>query len=318
MNAELKEKYDVAISFLAEDESIALEIYNELSQMLNIFIYSNHQEELAGSDGVEAFRSIFKDRTKLIVVLYREGWGKSDWTNVEEEAIKEFGLKNHWEGITLIKLDDSDIPSWMPSTKIYLDFQKFTLEEIIGSIKSRAQERGSILKPITAIDKAKILENKNKLLHKRNKFLKSPEGVKAALEEVAKLFDEIDKICNKITSERDINFKFGKERMDKYYLRGSYHDDKEGSFGYSINVIWQYKYKNTLDDSCLIVQKINLGNSILREEPRLEEELLYDFELSPILDVCWKDKQNKKPINTFSLADKIVQFIIDFKMPKLN
>jgi len=103
-------EFDVAISFLAEDEALALELYNELSEVLNVFVYSKQKEELAGSDGVETFRSIFKDRTKLIVILYRKGWGESEWTNVEEQAIKEFGLENKWEGTLLVKLDDSEPP----------------------------------------------------------------------------------------------------------------------------------------------------------------------------------------------------------------
>lgn len=309
-------EYDLAISFLAEDEPIAIELYNELSPMMNVFVYSEHKEELAGSDGVEVFRSIFKDRTKLIVILYREGWGKSQWTNLEEQAIKEYGLVHRWEGILLIKMDDSKIPSWLPSTYIYLDFNKFTLEEIVGSIKFKTQERGSIFRPNTAIEKAKILENKTKFINQRNQFLNSNDGVNAALEEVTGLFDKIDHICKTIVSEHLINFEYGKVNQYEYILKGFYLSPEEGSKGYSVKIMWIYHASNTLRDSKLLIDKINLGRSINRDEPILEETLEYDFELSPLISVCWRDCQTKKTIDTEKLADEIVQIIINFKMPK--
>jgi len=311
-------EFDVAISFLAEDEALALELYNELSEVLNVFVYSKQKEELAGSDGVETFRSIFKDRTKLIVILYRKGWGESEWTNVEEQAIKEFGLENKWEGILLVKLDDSEPPSWLPKTYIYLDYQKFALEEIIGSIKSKALERGSTFEAATAIEKARILQNKNKFLKQRNSYLSSKEGVNSALEEVTRLFDEIDNISKKIISENDINFEHSRINQLNYVLKGFYHSSTEGDIGYSVKIIWINKYSNTLSDSKLLLDKINLGRSIDRDEPRLEETLRYDFELSPTIDVCWRDCQTTKIISSKNMADKIVQIILDFKMPKVR
>jgi hypothetical protein len=49
--SELHERYDVAISFLAQDEPLALQLRQQLSSNVTVFIYSEHQKELVGKDG---------------------------------------------------------------------------------------------------------------------------------------------------------------------------------------------------------------------------------------------------------------------------
>ncbi len=56
---ETEKKYDVAISFLASDEPIARELYNGL-EGLETFFYPRHQEETAGTDGLESATLISK------------------------------------------------------------------------------------------------------------------------------------------------------------------------------------------------------------------------------------------------------------------
>ena len=52
-------KYDVAISFLFEDQNLAAAIYDKLSEGLKVFFYPRNQEELAGTDGLESMRKPF-------------------------------------------------------------------------------------------------------------------------------------------------------------------------------------------------------------------------------------------------------------------
>jgi hypothetical protein len=82
-------KFDVAISFLLKDEPLALQLHSRLSEIFDVFVYSKNQEELAGTDGLESFRQIFRHNSSLVVVLYRDEWGKTRWTRVEEAAIKD-------------------------------------------------------------------------------------------------------------------------------------------------------------------------------------------------------------------------------------
>lgn len=301
------EKYDIAISYLNDDSKLALRMYVDLSLNFNVFIYSKKQEELAGTDGVVKLRAIFKERSNLIVILHRDGWGKTDWTTVEEKAIEEFGLKKHWEGILLVKLDKSSSPSWFPSTDIYLDFEIYGYDGLIGAIKHSAQKMGSIAKPVTSIDMAKIGEEKLKFDKMRNEFIYSEEGFKAALKEVAKLFDEIDRICKQIKKETKLEFDFGKIDTE-YYLRGFNTIDLD-IFGHEVNTLWRIKYNNSLKNSQLKIQLKDFQLPYNGETHQLEE-IIYNFELTPLLGSCWKNLKSDKVISTSKLADEIVQIFI--------
>lgn len=54
-------KYEGAFSFLQDDEQLALEIADRVRDRVSVgvFIYSERQDELVGTDGVEAFSRSF-------------------------------------------------------------------------------------------------------------------------------------------------------------------------------------------------------------------------------------------------------------------
>jgi hypothetical protein len=47
--------YDVAFSFLADDEPLALEFADRVRDRVNIFVYTQRQKELIGNDGIDQF-----------------------------------------------------------------------------------------------------------------------------------------------------------------------------------------------------------------------------------------------------------------------
>lgn len=103
-------QYDVAISFLSADESIAAALYNALSNGLKVFFYPGRQEVLAGTNGMESMRTPFLEDSRIMTVLYREPWGKTPWTRVEQTAIQESCLKHGWERLFFMMLDDTSTP----------------------------------------------------------------------------------------------------------------------------------------------------------------------------------------------------------------
>ena len=100
-------KYDVAISFLSIDEPIAAALYNKLSDGLEVFFYPRRQEELAGTDGMVSMRAPFFEESRILVVLYKEPWGQTPWTGVEETAIKENCLTNNFQQLFFMTLDNT-------------------------------------------------------------------------------------------------------------------------------------------------------------------------------------------------------------------
>src|SRR4051794_39241639 len=111
LNVQSAPEYDIAISFLHRDESLALQLFNRLAETFHVFVYSKRQESLAGTDGLETFRRTFRSDSRLVVVLYRDGWGKTPWTRVEEQAIQDRFLKEGWNWLLFATLDaNSTLP----------------------------------------------------------------------------------------------------------------------------------------------------------------------------------------------------------------
>jgi hypothetical protein len=129
MSDQILEKYDIAISYLSRDEELAYAIYTELGQVFKIFIYTQHQKELAGGDGIELLRDIFIEKTNLVVILYGDGWGKSDWTNTEEKAIQEFRLNNVGRN-TACESRWKQEPKMVPRHIIFFRFSKIWISRV--------------------------------------------------------------------------------------------------------------------------------------------------------------------------------------------
>ena len=152
-------RYDVAISFLSQDEQVGAAFRDRLSEGLKVFFYPRNQEQLAGTDGLETMRTPFLSGSRVVVVLYREPWGKTPWTGVEQTAIQEGCLNHGWQRLFFVVLDKkSTIPLWLPQTHVRFNYADFGLEQAIGAIKARVQECGGSIEPMTALKRAVIYE----------------------------------------------------------------------------------------------------------------------------------------------------------------
>jgi hypothetical protein len=167
----------VAISFLHRDEPLALQIQTKLSESMEVFFYSKRQEELAGTDGLESFREAFRTRSRLVLVLYSEGWGKTPWTRVEETAIKDRCLEQGWDLLLLVTLDESKPPIWLPESNIRLNYSIYGFEQLIGAIKIRAEKQSTQFKKETALDRAHRLNQETTIHNERNQILSEKGAV---------------------------------------------------------------------------------------------------------------------------------------------
>ncbi|MBN2402645.1 MAG: hypothetical protein JXN64_09610 [Spirochaetes bacterium] len=129
---EKKYKYDIAFSFLAEDEPLAVVLADLLQNRVNIFLYSKKQSDIAGTDGELTFNKVFAELSRLVVVLYRKGWGESPWTRIEETAIRNRAYNYGYDFVKFIPLDDPpNVPSSLCVNKVvaffYAIFKLFKL-----------------------------------------------------------------------------------------------------------------------------------------------------------------------------------------------
>jgi len=212
---ESETKYDVAISFLHRDETLALAIDARLREQFNVFVYSKRQEELVGTNGLESFREAFLTESRLAVVLYREGWGTTPFTRVEQQAITDRFLTDGWDFLLFVMLNDSDQPpKWLPKSEIRLSFQQYGLDQLLGAIKVRAQKLGSLVRSETTVDRAKRFEAESRARADREDLLRN-EGSTALRQDWERLVKGISTKISETNSHLShrINFAIGRDEF---------------------------------------------------------------------------------------------------------
>jgi hypothetical protein len=278
-------QYDVAISFLSSDEHTAAALYGRLSDGLNVFFYPRKQEQLAGTDGLETMRTPFLNDSRVAVVLYREPWGKTPWTGVEQIAIQESCLNHGWQRLFFMVLDKTNaMPVWLPQHHVRFNYEEFGLEQAVGAIKARVQECGGRIEPMTALRRADLYEEEARYIEDR-KRINSYEGMAIAREKVLEVFAEIRRLCDEINARGGTQITVG-ANAGLCVLR---------NHAVSLVVGWRQPYSNTTDGCGLEVAEFNAQVPLpdTREysitEPRKLRETMFKPDLSQAREYGWSE-----------------------------
>lgn len=306
--SEQQYEYDLAVSFLSADEPLAVTIHSRLSEQMKVFVYSKRQEELGGTDGLVSLREAFYSQSRLVIVLYRDGWGKTRWTGVEERAIKEKLLDKGADWLLFVTLDESAPPAWVPQFKIRFNFQHFGLEELLGAIKLRVQELGAVVKVESAIERGVRLDAESQLRKERIRLL-NEQGRAAGLNELAVLLKSLSQTLDELkTRLTDVKVEYG--------LRGN-----EGVLRtdrVSVNLYPPLGFG--VSESHLLIQEWN-GPLILPQEegrkryiqhPVCVRRREFYFDYQSAYGWCWHEKKKQgRYLRSPELADLCVRILLD-------
>src|SRR5262245_10017305 len=148
-------KYDIAFSFVKEDEVLATQINDRLQDRYRTFLYSKAQEQLVGRDGEKTFNTVFGEQSRTVAVVLRPEWGKTPWTRIEETAIRNRAFSQGYDFTTfLITKPGTDSPAWVPKTRIWYNLERFGLDGAAAVLESRIQDRGGNAVIETLADRA--------------------------------------------------------------------------------------------------------------------------------------------------------------------
>jgi hypothetical protein len=137
-------KYDVAFSFVAGDEGLATQLNDFLQDRLSTFLYSERQAEISGTDGESSFNDVFAGQARCVVILYREGWGQTSWTRIEETAIRNRAHVEGYDFALFIPLDaEPTVPKWLPKNRLWIGLERWGAKGAAAVIEARAQELGA-------------------------------------------------------------------------------------------------------------------------------------------------------------------------------
>lgn len=299
-------RYDVAFSFLAEDEGLAAELDRLLSGRLETFLYSKKQEEIAGTDGEETFGRVFSEEARVVVVLYRSGWGGTPWTRIEETAIRNRGYEEGYDFALFVPLDDPpNVPKWLPKNRMWIGLERWGVESAAAVIEARVQEEGGEPRPETVEVKAAKVKEERAHQERRRRFLGSKAGVEAAKGELQQVMDRVEELVEAISDPgTNLTFRFVKEDRQIALF----------SHGYSVSVALAIQWRNTLDDSGLYVKvwdgRVRIGGGIpMRQATEIRGEE-YELDLDRRGNVGWSST-NGGFKSSRDLAEHVVEMLLD-------
>jgi hypothetical protein len=308
-----KLKYDVAISFLAEDVSIAQAIHEKLVGGLDVFFFPRNQEELAGTDGLESMRAPFLRESRLNVVVYRPKWGKTRWTAVEEQAIIDSCLNNSFRSIFLYVVENTaTLPKWLPENYVYFSSASYALDEAVGAIKARVQERGGEYKPLTPAKKAEMNRAEEEYRQAKS-YIASLDGIAQIFSKVRELFEEIRRQCDEVNQAGNDSIEYRVSLKERQIEQNC----TLGGPRVGMAVFWYQPYGNLLDKAILGVREFNENiiippGHIRITDPEVIHETMYGPDISRAREYGWSPQRGGKGfISSKELASQCVIQILD-------
>ena len=261
---------------------------------------------MAGTNGLESMKEPFADNSRVNVVLFREPWGQTPWTGVEQNAITERCINHGWDSLFFVTLDAASIlPKWLPSTHIRLNFSSFGLEQAVGAIKNAVQRCGGIVSQMTALKRAERYRQEALYIADK-KQISSVQGMAKVCEKVLELFAEIERLCAEIQANGHVSIRV-KSNADECVLTNN---------RISLNVRWRQLYSNSMEGCALTILEYNMQMGLSNErlsffsEPKQLRKADFSPDISRVRDYGWIE--NGMPSTFLSSVELAKKCVIQF------
>lgn len=302
--------YDVAFSFLANDESIALQINDALKGSVATFLYSEQQKKLAGTDGEATFNTIFGQKSRSVVILYRKDWGKTPWTRIEETAIRNRAYENGYDFALLVPLDKPPTkPQWFPQSRLWIGFDRWGIKGAAAVIEARVQELGGTLHRETLEERAERNEREIRFHKERESALNSYAGVKAfdeAMERTRVTLQNGVESINKGRTSYRLTFMGTPHPREPCAITG---------LRYALMVQGRAAYANTLDgaraEASLWKNGLPWPGTFPFDKPEKYRTLQFNLDYLPARAYAWRVQDREGTFNPEELADEILKWYFD-------
>lgn len=300
-------KYDVAFSFLAQDESLATALNDLLQDRLQTFLYSKRQEELAGTDGEQSFGKVFSEEARCVVVIYRTGWGETPWTRIEETAIRNRAFDEGYDFVLFIPLDGSGVPRWLPKAQLWLGLDRWGKKGAASVIEARVQEQGGETRQESVEDRARRLKRSLDFKEARKRYLGSGKAVADANAEFEALTSEILRHIEVIKKAMESEKYLTKSKGPEFVVLGPQN---------AMGLYWRCRYSNTLDDSefeaALYKGHPPMWGVQTIGQPTRRESFKADFDLLASDQPGWTPRcAEKRQFLTAEFAEYLVKWFMD-------
>jgi hypothetical protein len=225
-------KYDIAFAFLEKDEPFAEQINDLLKTRFKTFLNSKKQEFNDYLEQEIFLMDAFNKQSRCVVLFFRNKWGATPYTAIEEKAIRTRISKEGTDRLLIISLDNPPVvPKYLSKAKIYNELVIAGIKGTVDFIEEQVKALGGgITEELPSNARIEIKEEP-KFEVESSKFLESVSGLEIAAIELKKLFNALESEKNKIMEsyknisidyKRDdysCSLKFG-EFSIRFYLQG--------------------------------------------------------------------------------------------------
>ncbi|MBW8863367.1 MAG: hypothetical protein JF609_00275 [Verrucomicrobia bacterium] len=298
-------KYDVAFSFLSRDEALATELNDRLQDRVKTFLYSKKQEQIAGTDGEQTFNKVFGNEARVVVLLYRKGWGETPFTRIEETAIKNRGYDHSYDFLLCIPLDEPPAaPKWFPKRNLWIGLKRWGVGGAASVIEARIQEQGGQPHEESVQERALRLKRSMEIAGRKRRFLESEAGVNAANEKFELLRSEMERLAK----ESGLSLSFKSHNLHFVVV----------GMGIGLGVLWEYHYGNSLTNAKLITglwdghPPLSFPNQYPVRQPSKIQGAEFTFDISASEEHQWvKSGSQARVFSTNDLATSLLKELID-------
>lgn len=294
-------KYEVAFSFLKQDEHLANQINDLIQNKLNTFLYSKKHEDKTSRNREKTFMDVFGKQSRSVVVLFRNKWGTTPWTKIEEKAIRNRAIEEGYNFLLFIPLDDPPkIPKYLLKAQIWTGLVQWGIKGAATAIEELTQSLVGKLREESQINIAAKIKRDPQFEIERSRFLESVNGFEIAILELKKLFFELKSLKNKIEkSYKDFSIGFQQKDRNCTVNYG----------GFSIRFYLQQANSNSLMDSYLYFELQKQG--ISSNEPQILAIEEFHFEVNKPGEYGWiKDVDSDSFISSKKLAVKCMKLLL--------
>jgi hypothetical protein len=293
--------FDIAISLLGSDLGLARKIKTAL-QGYKVFLYTDEQERMGGTNGEVEFNKIFEEESKLVVILHRNNWGvdPKSFSSIEKTAIQNRASKQVYDDFCLLvsleQSEKAEIPPFFPKRVIYYDYLYYGFDSLIAVIKNTFVRIGGEAKGIeTAADIAKSIKRDSEHLQKKKELRFSTHGVELGIKEAEDLFTRLEKLAESIKGSVPNTFKrLNNDQISIY------------SSGYQINVSWWHHFKNDLDGNELLVT-FRKRKNYFGSDLQVSKEMKFHFDFDYVMNPCWVKKGKEE---NFIYTEYLTEFLM--------
>jgi hypothetical protein len=303
-------EFDVAFSFHSKDEALAMQLNDALQDRFRTFIYSEHQKSLAGRDGEIAFGEVFAKKARVVVVLYRDEWGQTPFTRIEETAIRGRAFNEGYDFTLFVPTDGGRrTPQWLPKTRLYMSLDRGGIVGTAAVIESKVQEAGGSPAPESAADRASRLKRHLEFQKTKKMFRSTAEAVTQANASFEELVAAMEQTIAAIKQQNEMELSL-KRHHSLVLIYG---------LGPAAQVSWHHSYTNDLTDSSLSVEIFGglpyvagLTRGFPGDKPSRLSSIALDFELLRAGETGYvmRDVQRQE-FSVATLAEKILKDYFD-------